>query len=112
MNRTAVVEIVDALRRQPGVRSAISRATEPQRGGGGCAWAITFVVTGDDLGREAAELVRMCVQEATRVQIREIEQGRTGTTFWLRGLSESRPAELAVALQAAGRLQFERLRNF
>lgn len=111
MNRTAVTNLADALRRLPGVRSAIARDADPGAGSG-CAWAVTLVVNGDDLGREAIELIRMCVQEATRVQIREISATRSGTTFWLRGLSESRPAELADALQAAGRRHFEHLRNY
>ena len=111
MNRTAVSDLADALRRLPGVRSAIARDADPGAGAG-CAWAVTLVVTGDDLGREATELVRTCVQEATRVQIREISATRAGTTFWLRGLSESRPAELVDALKAAGRRHFEHLRNF
>jgi hypothetical protein len=112
MNRADVVDIADALRRFPGVRSATARGPEPRPRPAESAWVVTFAVGADDVGREAAELVRLTVQEIPRVQIRELPGGgQLVLQYTLRGLSESDPAQLAALLNDAGQRMFEHLRN-
>ncbi|HUG91015.1 MAG TPA: hypothetical protein VML55_09290, partial [Planctomycetaceae bacterium] len=71
MNRAEVVDIADALRRFPGVRHATARDRDAESAAAHSVWVVSFAVSADDLGREAAELIRMAVQESSRVQLRE-----------------------------------------